>query len=184
MIVTGTHLSKKHGYTIKEIYKDKIRIDSKIILNLKKDKGTDLAYASGQIIDKASRSFAKLSPDLVIVLGDRYEILSIALAATLMQIPIAHIHGGEITEGSIDEQMRHAITKLSHLHFVSHKDYRKRVIQMGEMPSSVHVVGAMGIENIKKIEYLNKSQLEKSLKIKLRKKKPSCYISFRNEKEI
>lgn len=179
LIVTGTHLSKKHGYTIKEIYKDKIRIDSKIILNLKKDKGTDLAYASGQIIDKASRSFAKLSPDLVIVLGDRYEILSIALAATLMQIPIAHIHGGEITEGSIDEQMRHAITKLSHLHFVSHKDYRKRVIQMGEMPSSVHVVGAMGIENIKKIEYLNKSQLEKSLKIKLRKK--NLLVTFHSE---
>ena len=165
VVVTGSHLSNDFGYTIKEIIEDKIKIYKKINLNIKSDKPINIGASSGEGIIKFSKLFKTDKPDLLVVLGDRYEIISACLAGTFFRIPIAHIHGGESTEGLIDEAMRHSITKMSHIHFVSTQKYKKKVIQLGEKPSSVHLVGALGIEGIKKNDYLNRSELKKKLGI-------------------
>ena len=170
VIVTGSHLSKKHGLSFKEIKKKKINVFKSIKISnnvaLPKFLMNDFSYLSKKI----SFLIQKYKPNLFILLGDRYEVLSVALTAYISKIPIAHIHGGEITSGSLDDGFRHCISKLSSIHFVSHSSYKKRLIQLGENPKTVFNVGALGIENIFKTQFLSKNELEKKLKVKFKNK--------------
>lgn len=169
IIATGTHFSKKHGFSLNEIKNEKIRIYKKIIItsNINSPK---FLLNDMSIISKNISSFIKKNrPDLFVVLGDRYEILATSLAAYLAKVPIAHIHGGEITQGSLDDGFRHCISKMSYLHFVSHKTYKKRLIQLGENPKNIYEIGSLGVENIFKTNFLSKEDLEKSLRIILKK---------------
>tara|TARA_B100000686_G_scaffold234524_1_gene242266 strand:- start:2309 stop:3478 length:1170 start_codon:yes stop_codon:yes gene_type:complete len=170
IIVTGMHLSKKFGETYKEIEDDGFPIDRKIDLLLTSDDPVGISKSTSLGLNGFAKAFDSLKPDLVLVLGDRYETLSAVIAAMFARIPIAHIHGGELTEGVIDEAIRHSITKFSHLHFVATEEYKKRVVQLGEMPSRVFNVGGMGVDAIKKINLLNRSDLQKSLGIKFKNK--------------
>ena len=170
LIVTGTHLSSKFGNTYKEIEEDGFSIDSKIRIDLKKDNPSDINKAAAEVMAKISNSYKKLKPDIIILLGDRFEMLSSAFAALSMQIPIAHIHGGESSFGSIDEAIRHSITKMSICHFVSTSIYKKRVIQLGEHPSRVFNLGALATDRIKKLKLFSKKEIEKKLKFKFNKK--------------
>ncbi len=165
LLVTGTHLSKKHGETISEIYESGFKVDEKVFLDLDSDNTENISKASGLGINRFSEIYKKIKPDLLVVLGDRYEILSAVIPACFQRIPIAHIHGGEVTEGAIDEAIRHSITKFSHLHFVANEKYRKRVIQLGENPSRVFNFGGMSIDAIQSITFLNKKEIEEELKI-------------------
>ena len=169
LIVTGMHLSAEFGLTYKEIEKD-FKINKKIDIDLTLD--TSLGISRSMSIAQISfaKAYNKLNPDIIIVLGDRYEIFSAASAAMISKLPIAHIHGGEISEGSLDDCMRHCISKMSHLHFAATEEYRTRLIQLGENPSRVFNVGGLGIENIKRFQLLNKSEFEKSIHFKLNKK--------------
>lgn len=168
LIATNMHLSPKYGNTYQEIERDGFTIDKKIPIL---EDGKDDANATVKSMAKALAGFAdaydELKPDLVVVLGDRYEILAAATAALIERIPIAHIHGGEITEGAYDDAIRHSITKMSHLHFASTEEYRKRIIQLGEQPETVWYVGAVGVENIKKLPLLSKEEIEESINFKL-----------------
>ena len=148
VVATGMHLSPEFGMTYKEIENDGFNIDSKIKLNLKNDRKIDIANNLGNGIKLYSKELNRLKPDILVILGDRYEALGVAQAAMILNIPIAHIHGGEVTQGSVDDGFRHSITKMSNLHFVSHNNYKKRVIQLGESPKNVFLVGALGVENI------------------------------------
>jgi GDP/UDP-N,N'-diacetylbacillosamine 2-epimerase (hydrolysing) len=179
LILTGSHLSKKFGYTFNEIKKDKIYINHKIKLNLTNDQPSNISREIGKSFINFSKIFKKTKPHLIIVLGDRYELLPAVYAATIFQIPIAHIHGGELSLGSMDDVTRHAITKLSHLHFTAHRIYRNRVIQMGEQPNKVFNFGGLGVDAIKKEKLLDKKKLEKKLKIKLKKK--NILVSYHPE---
>lgn len=163
LIVTGMHLSKKFGETYKDI---NIPITQKIDIEIEKD----AAYSMALAIQRFSDCFKNLLPDIIVILGDRYETMAVAIAAMLNNIPIAHLHGGETTEGAIDEAIRHSITKMSHLHFTSCEDYRKRVIQLGEAPDRVFNIGSLGVENIKTLKLMTKEELEKSLNFKFGKK--------------
>ncbi len=156
VIVTGTHLSKYHGHTYREIIKDKIKITKKINLNIERRKNDDISNEISTGIKNFSKAFKKLKPDLVILLGDRYEIFSASSSAFISQIPICHLHGGELTRGSIDDTFRHAITKMSQFHFVSHKKYAQRVMQLGEDPKKIFIVGGFGVDLIKKVTLLKK----------------------------
>jgi GDP/UDP-N,N'-diacetylbacillosamine 2-epimerase (hydrolysing) len=169
LIVTGMHLSAEFGLTYKEIEKD-FKINKKIDMDLTLD--TSLGISRSMSIAQISfaKAYNKLNPDIIILLGDRYEIFSAASAAMISKLPIAHIHGGEISEGSLDDCMRHCISKMSHLHFAATEEYRTRLIQLGENPSRVFNVGGLGIENIKRFQLLNKSEFEKSIHFKLNKK--------------
>ncbi|WP_313264714.1 UDP-N-acetylglucosamine 2-epimerase [Sphingobacterium sp.] len=169
IIVTGTHLSAEFGFTYRQIEADGFLIDEKLEILLSSDSASSVVKTMGLAINGMADAFPRLEPDVLVILGDRYEMLAIAAAATIFQIPIAHIHGGELTEGAFDDAIRHAITKLSHLHFTSTDEYRNRVIQMGENPVSVFNVGAIGIDNIKNLTLLTKDELESELKIKFRK---------------
>jgi GDP/UDP-N,N'-diacetylbacillosamine 2-epimerase (hydrolysing) len=170
LIVTGSHLSDNFGKTITDIINDGFFIDKKFNISPKQDKILDYSKSVSIGVNKFSNSFRDLKPDLIIILGDRYEIMSAAYTALLHKIPIAHLHGGERSEGAYDESIRHAITKLSHLHFVSANVHKKRVIQLGEKKENVHLVGSIGVSNIKKIKFFSKKLLEKKLKIKFNKK--------------
>ena len=167
---TGTHLSAKHGYTLREILKDKVKINSKIkILNYgDSDYGISRSFSLGVV--KFSKLFIKYKPDFILILGDKFEIFSAAVAATLNKIPIAHIHGGEETMGAIDNVIRHSLTKMSHLHFTSTKIHKKRVIQMGENSKFVHHVGALGLEDIDYFNFKSSSYFQKKYKINFEKK--------------
>ena len=169
LFVTGTHLSNKHGLTVKNIIKDQFNIKNKIDLKLKKDDSSSLAKSMSLGLSKFVKSFEKNKPNLIILLGDRYEIFTACIAATLCRIPIAHIHGGEITKSLLDEAFRHSISKMSHLHFTATDIYKKRVIQMGEMPKNVYCVGGLGVDNINFSDLYTKSELEKKLRIKFLK---------------
>lgn len=169
LIVTGTHLDAKFGATYKEIEKDFV-IDSKIAMQLDDTSPKKLSFAMANLQKEITDVFSKLSPDIIVILGDRYEILSVATAAMMLQIPIAHIHGGELTEGAIDDNIRHAVTKLSQLHFTSTQEYSKRVMQLGEEPQRVFYVGSLGVENSKNITLLSKEEFEKSINFTLGKK--------------
>jgi len=166
LIVTGSHLSSKHGSTYKDIEKDKIEPTQKININLNNDSPMDVINSMSIAMKKFSNSFIKLQPDLIVILGDRYEIFSAASAAMILNIPIAHIHGGEVTEGAYDEAIRHSITKISHLHFVATNDFRKRVIQLGENPKTVFSVGGLGIDAIADLKLLSRPDLEKNMNFK------------------
>ncbi|MDE6357570.1 MAG: UDP-N-acetylglucosamine 2-epimerase (hydrolyzing), partial [Eubacteriales bacterium] len=162
-IVTGSHLSTEFGLTYKNIENDGFLIDEKVEMLLSSDTKTAINKSMGLAIISFGEVFERLKPDLIIILGDRYEILAVSICATICNIKIAHLHGGEITEGAIDDAIRHSITKMSHLHFTSTEEYKKRVIQLGEQPDRVFNVGAIGTENIKKINLLNREELEKKL---------------------
>ena len=175
LIATGMHLSAEFGSTYKEIEKN-FKIDKKIDMHLSSDTTEGISKSMGIAQRSFSEAYNELKPDIIVVLGDRYEIFSAASAAMVSRIPIAHIHGGEATEGSIDEAIRHCITKMSHLHFTAAEEYSKRVIQLGEHPSKVFKVGGMGIENIKRLKLLSKENLEKKIDFKLNIK--NILISF------
>ena len=169
LIATGMHLSPEFGLTYKEIEKD-FKIDKKIEILLSSDTATGISKSMGLGQISFAEAFDDLKPDIVVVLGDRYEICSAVNAAMVARIPIAHLHGGEATEGSIDEAIRHSITKMSHLHFTATEEYKNRVIQLGENPKRVFNVGGIGIENIKRNKLLSKDEFEKSIGFKLNKK--------------
>jgi len=169
LIVTGMHLSPEFGLTYREIEKD-FKIDKKIEMLLSSDTSVGISKSMGLAQISFAESFEELKPDILVVLGDRYEIFSAVSAAMIARIPIAHLHGGETTEGAFDESIRHSITKMSHLHFTATKEYKNRVIQLGEYPSRVFNVGGLGIDNIKKLKLLSKEEFEKSIDFKLNKK--------------
>lgn len=170
IIVTGMHLSHEYGLTYKEIEKDGFVINKKIETVISSNSRIGVSKSIGLGLISFSEAFDELNPDLIFILGDRYEILASAIAATIANIPISHSHGGELTEGAFDEVIRHSITKMSQLHFTSTEEYKKRVIQLGEIPERVHNVGALGIENIKKLTLLDKKSFEKSINFKLNTK--------------
>lgn len=170
IVVTGMHLSPEFGLTYKEIEHDGFKIDKKIDILLSSGSTVAVSKSMGLAMIGFAEYFAELKPDLLIVLGDRYETLAACCAATNERIPIAHLHGGEATEGLIDEAFRHSITKMSYLHFTSTDEYKKRVIQLGEDPKRVFNVGAIGIEVINNLNYLSKRELEKSLDFNINKK--------------
>jgi GDP/UDP-N,N'-diacetylbacillosamine 2-epimerase (hydrolysing) len=169
VIVTGSHLSKKFGFTYKEILKDNIKIEKKLSILGKKDDEKTICKSISKGISKFSNILKRKKYDFILVLGDRYEILSFVISAAFFKIPIIHFSGGEISSGSIDDSVRHAITKFSKYHFVSHQVYKKRVIQLGESPKRVFYVGSTSPENIKKETLLTKKELEKDLNFKFRK---------------
>lgn len=167
LIVTGMHLSPEFGLTYGTIEEDGFAIDAKVEMLLSSDTPVGIAKSIGLGVIGFADALDRLKPDVMVVLGDRYEILAATQAALVARVPIAHIHGGETTEGAIDESIRHAITKMSHLHFVAAEQYRTRVVQLGEHPDTVFNVGALGIENIKRLQLLDRSQLEQSLDFEL-----------------
>jgi GDP/UDP-N,N'-diacetylbacillosamine 2-epimerase (hydrolysing) len=169
VVATGMHLSPEFGLTYKEIEKD-FKIDKKIEMLLSSDTPIGISKSMGLAQISFSEAFEELKPDLIVVLGDRYEIFSAVSSAMILRIPVAHLHGGETTEGAFDEAIRHSITKMSHLHFTATEEYKKRVIQLGENPERVFNVGGMGIENIKRLQLLSKKDFEESIKFKLNKK--------------
>lgn len=170
LIVSGMHLSPEFGLTYKEIEKDGFVIDEKIEILLSSDNSIGILKSMGLALIGFGQPLYKLKPDIILVLGDRFETFCMATAAMIINIPIAHLHGGEATFGLIDEAIRHAVTKMSHLHFTSTEEYRKRVIQLGESPDRVFNVGAIGIDNIKKLKLLSKKQLEKELNFTFNRK--------------
>lgn len=170
VIVTGMHLSPEFGLTYREIEKDGLSITKKIEILLSSDSTVGINKSTGLALISFGEAFDEISPDLVVVLGDRFETFAAAVAAHVARIPVAHLHGGEKTEGAVDEAFRHSITKLSHLHFTAAEEYRQRVIQLGEDPSRVFNFGAPGIDNIISQQLLSREELEKSLGIKFKKK--------------
>lgn len=169
IIATGAHLSPEFGLTYKNIENDGFEIDEKVEILLSSDTPASIAKTMGMAMMAMADVLPRLKPDLIVILGDRYEMLSIASAATIFKIPIAHLHGGEITEGAYDDAIRHSITKMSHLHFTSTEEYKKRVIQMGENPENVFNVGAIGLDNIRDLKLFSKEELEADLDIKFKK---------------
>jgi GDP/UDP-N,N'-diacetylbacillosamine 2-epimerase (hydrolysing) len=170
VIVTGMHLATRFGLTYREIEKDGFRIDAKVDMNLDSDNPAGIARSMGAGLAGFGEAIEQLRPDLMLVLGDRFEIFAAVAAALVARIPVAHLHGGEITEGAFDEALRHSITKMSHLHFVAAEEYRKRVIQLGEAPERVFLVGGLGIENILKLPLLDRPALEAALGFELKQK--------------
>ena len=167
ILATGMHLSPEFGLTYKSIEEDGFVIDEKVEMLLSADTDVAVVKSTGLGMIGFADALRRLEPDLIIILGDRFEIFAAASAAYLMKLPIAHLHGGELTEGATDDALRHAITKMSYLHFTSTETYRKRVIQLGEDPARVYNFGAIGIDAIKNLNLLPKDQLEASLGIKL-----------------
>jgi UDP-hydrolysing UDP-N-acetyl-D-glucosamine 2-epimerase len=167
LIVSGMHLSPEFGNTIEAIERDGFSVDAKVEMLLSSSTGVGVAKSMGLGVIGFADTLDRLKPDCLVLLGDRFEALAIAQTATALQIPIAHMHGGELTEGLIDEAIRHAITKMAHLHFTSSDVYRKRVIQLGEQPTRVFNVGAPAIENLRRLSFLSKEELEKSLSFQL-----------------
>ena len=163
LIVSGMHLSPEFGMTYQEIEEDGFEINAKVEMLLSSDSPAGISKSIGLGVIGFADEFQRADLDMLILLGDRYEALSAAICALVMRIPIAHLHGGELTEGAIDEGIRHSITKMSYLHFTSTEQYRNRVIQLGENPERVFYVGALGVENIKKIKLMTKEELERSI---------------------
>ncbi len=169
LYVTAMHLSPEFGMTVNEIYEDGYPISKKIETLMSSDTGVGVLKSMGLTLISFSEAFNELQPDLVIVLGDRTEVFAAATAAYMLGIPLAHIHGGEVTEGAYDEAIRHSVTKMSYLHFTSTNDYKKRVIQLGEDPKRVFNVGAIGLDSIKELKTLSKEKFEESIDFKLDK---------------
>lgn len=167
IIATGMHLSPEFGLTYREIEKDGFQIDSKVEMLTSSDTPVGIAKSMGLGLIGFADALDDLKPDLIVVLGDRFEIFAAISAALVARIPVAHLHGGETTEGAFDEALRHSITKMSHLHFVAAKEYRQRVIQLGEEPDIVFLVGGLGIDNIKRLQLFDRAELEASLDFKL-----------------
>ena len=170
VIATGMHLSPEFGLTYREIEKDGFQIDRKVEMLTSSDTPVGIAKSMGLGLIGFADALSELQPDLMVVLGDRFEIFSAVSAALVARIPVAHLHGGETTEGAFDEALRHSITKMSHLHFVAAEEYRQRVIQLGEQPERVFLVGGLGIDNIKRLKLLDRAALEASLDFKFGQK--------------
>lgn len=175
-IVTGMHLSPEFGLTYRDIEQDGFAIDRKIEMLLSSDTAVGLAKSMGLGLIGFGEALQELRPDIIVVLGDRFELLPVAAAALVARIPVAHIHGGEVTEGAFDEAIRHAITKMSHLHFVAAEEYRARVIQLGEDPARVFLVGGLGGDGIKNLKLLDRGELEAALGMSLGAK--SLLVTF------
>jgi GDP/UDP-N,N'-diacetylbacillosamine 2-epimerase (hydrolysing) len=169
IIATGMHLSPEFGLTYKDIEKN-FKIDKKIEILLSSDTEIGVSKAMGLAQISFAEKYEELDPDIVLVMGDRFEIFSAVASAMVSRIPVAHLSGGELTEGSIDEAIRHSITKMSHLHFVATEEYRKRVIQLGENPNRVYNYGEAGLDNIKNLNLMSKINFEKSISFRLNKK--------------
>jgi len=169
VIATNQHLSKLQGETYKEIEHDGFTIDYKVYMadDVAPDNANSTAKSISRGVSGFADTFDALKPDMLLILGDRYEMLAVASTALIYKIPIAHLHGGEITEGAFDDAIRHAITKMSHLHFTSTEAYRKRVIQLGEQPNRVFNVGALGVENVMKNDFMTKEEIEQSLNFQM-----------------
>ena len=176
IIATGMHLSPEFGLTYREIENDGFQIDRKVEMLTSSDTPVGIAKSMGLGLIGFADALDELQPDLIVVLGDRFEIFSAVSAALIARMPVAHLHGGEATEGAFDEALRHSITKMSHLHFVAAEAYRQRVIQLGEEPERVFLVGGLGIDNIKRLKLLDRTELEVSLDFKLGQK--SLLITF------
>ena len=170
VIVTGMHLSPDFGLTYKDIEADGFQIDRNVEILTSSDTPVGVAKSMGLGMIGFADALNDLNPDLIVILGDRFEIFSLAATALVANIPVAHLHGGEITEGAFDEAFRHSITKMSHFHFVAADEYKKRVIQLGEQPEHVFVVGGLGVDNIKRLKLLNRNELEADLGFKFGKK--------------
>ncbi len=167
LAVTGMHLSPEFGLTYKEIEEDGFKIDEKVEVLMSSDTSIGVSKSMGLTLISFSEAYDRLQSDLVVILGDRYETFSAVAAATVANIPVAHLHGGEITEGAFDDSFRHSMTKMSYLHFTSTKEYRKRVIQLGENPERVFNVGAMGVENALNLDLFSRQGLADKLEIDL-----------------
>jgi UDP-N-acetylglucosamine 2-epimerase (non-hydrolysing)/GDP/UDP-N,N'-diacetylbacillosamine 2-epimerase (hydrolysing) len=165
IVVTGMHLSPEFGSTFSQIESDGFTIDAKVEMLLSSDSAVGIAKSIGLGVIGSADSLSQLKPDLVVVLGDRFEMLAVVQAAMVARIPIAHIHGGEATEGAFDDSIRHAITKMAHLHFVAAEPYRKKVVQLGEDPSRVYNFGAPGLDHLDHMNWLQRPALEESLGI-------------------
>jgi GDP/UDP-N,N'-diacetylbacillosamine 2-epimerase (hydrolysing) len=176
VIATGAHLSPFHGLTIGEIEADGFEVDRKVECLSKSDSSIAIADATSRALSGCAKALDELKPDLVLVLGDRFEIFAASTAALLARIPIAHIHGGETTAGAYDEAFRHSITKMSSTHFVATEEYGKRTIQLGENPDTVFVVGGLGVDAIKKLKLMTKNEVEKELGFKFDAK--SLLVTF------
>lgn len=163
VLATGAHLSPEFGLTYRDIERDGFSIDAKVEMLVSADTCTGTSKSMGLGLIGISEALARLAPDLVVLLGDRFEILVASTAALVAGIPVAHLHGGETTEGAIDEAIRHSVTKMSHLHFVAAEDYRRRVIQLGEHPSRVFMVGGLGVDAITHLKFMERKALEDSL---------------------
>lgn len=167
VIATNMHLMPEYGETYKEIEKDGFTIDKKVYMHKPSDDAHGIISSMAEEMQGMNDALSELKPDILVLLGDRYEILVAAQVALIHRIPIAHIHGGEVTEGAFDDAIRHSVTKMSSLHFTSCEEYRHRVIQMGEHPSRVFDVGSLGVENIKAVPLMTKDELEASLNFKI-----------------
>ena len=170
VVATGMHLSPEFGSTYKVIEADGFRIDRKVEMLLSSDSATGMGKSVGLGVIGFADTLAELQPDLIVVLGDRFEILAAVTAALFMRIPVLHLHGGEVTEGALDESMRHAITKMSHVHCVATEEYRQRVIQLGEQPARVYCVGGLGVDAITQTKPMDLAELEASLDFKFKKR--------------
>lgn len=167
VIATNMHLMPEYGETYKEIEKDGFTIDKKVYMHKPSDDAHGIISSMAEEMQGMNDALSELKPDILVLLGDRYEILVAAQVALIHRVPIAHIHGGEVTEGAFDDAIRHSVTKMSSLHFTSCEEYRHRVIQMGEHPSRVFDVGSLGVENIKAVPLMTKDELEASLDFKI-----------------
>lgn len=176
LVVTGMHLSPEFGLTYKEIELDGYPIDRKIEMLMSSDTSAGVTKSMGVALIGFADYFVERRPDIVVILGDRYEMLVAAVAAMIAGIPIAHIHGGEKTEGAVDEAIRHSISKMSYLHFTSTEVYRRRVIQLGEQPGRVYNVGALGVENAQQVDLLCKDELERQMEFHFTK--PTIMITY------
>lgn len=168
LIVTGSHLSPEFGMTYKFIEEDGYKIDEKIEILLSSDSSVGISKSMGLTLISLSESYERLKPDMLIILGDRYETFSAMAAASVAKIPVIHLHGGELTEGAFDDAFRHSMTKMAYLHFAATEEYRQRIIQLGEQPDRVFNLGALGVENVLNMNLNTKKELEKEFNIKLK----------------
>lgn len=167
VVATGMHLAPEFGYTYREIEQDGFTLDRKVETLLSSDSAVGVGKSIGLGVIGFADALDQLQPDLMVVLGDRFETLAAVTAALVARIPVAHLHGGEISEGAFDEAIRHSITKMSHLHFVATEEYRQRVIQLGESPNRVFLVGGLGVDNLRRFMLLSREELEAALDFKL-----------------
>ncbi len=176
LIVSGMHLSPEFGHSYRDIERDGFHIDEKVEILLSSDSAVGTCKSVGLAVAGIGEALARLRPDILVLLGDRFETFAAASAATLLSLPIAHLHGGEITQGAYDDALRHSITKMSHMHFTSTAEYRRRVIQMGEHPDTVFNVGSLGVENMRKMPLLSRENLEREIGFSLGKR--SALVTF------
>ncbi|AOY75657.1 UDP-N-acetylglucosamine 2-epimerase [Clostridium formicaceticum] len=170
LIVTGSHLAESYGKTISFIESDGIKIDHTVDMEIQGDKETEICSSIAIGLEKFSDTLERYSFDGLIILGDRYELLAVCTAAIIHRVPIIHINGGEVTEGAIDDAIRHAITKMASIHFPSLNIYKKRIIQMGENPKRVHLVGSLAMDNMKNINLMTQEEISEYTKINFAKK--------------